>query len=382
VLHAPLPAVGPTLASGSSGIALLFGYLAQVFPARGYESTSIAWLNQAIDQLATAPFHPSLYQGFSGVAWVAEHLRTQVGLPVDEGLHDEIDSVLLDHLEQQPALEDYELIDGLVGLGVYYLERLPDETAVKALGRIIDRLEVSASAMGPGLAWFRPPELLPDWQRELTPEGHFNLGVAHGVPAVLGLLGLLQGQGLGGVRVSALVDRTAAWLLDQELDGGRFPSWTVPGVRAEPCRLGWCYGSPGLILTLYLAAKAAGNEAWERDVFRIAGSIAPIRSQEESEVYDAAICHGAAGLAQVFNRLFYLSGREAYAESARFWVQRTLELEAPHPESPGFLVPCPRQRWAALTDLGLLTGIAGIALALLSFCSDVEPKWDRFLLMS
>ena len=57
-----------------------------------------------------------------------------------------------------------------------------------------------------------------------------------------------------------------------------------------------------------------------------------------------------------------------------------------HPERgiAGFAAFMPartgEERW--VDDPGLLTGAAGVALALLAACTPVEPAWDRMLLVS
>jgi hypothetical protein len=70
----------------------------------------------------------------------------------------------------------------------------------------------------------------------------------------------------------------------------------------------------------------------------------------------------------LFNRLFHAAEDPCFAEAARFWFRRCLQMRQPGRGVAGFSVCTQRQDgvdcW--LKEPGLLTGAAGIALALLA----------------
>ena len=72
------------------------------------------------------------------------------------------------------------------------------------------------------------------------------------------------------------------------------------------------------------------------------------------------------------------------AEAACFWLERTLALRQPGRGIAGYLSRSPGADGAltSLAEPGLLTGAAGVALALLAAATPVEPAWDRLLLAS
>jgi hypothetical protein len=92
-------------------------------------------------------------------------------------------------LVADPWRDDYDLIGGLVGYGVYALEQLPGKLAIECLAQVVNRFDEMAERTAQGTTWFTAPELLSDWQREICPKGHYNLGLAHGVPGVIAFLG-------------------------------------------------------------------------------------------------------------------------------------------------------------------------------------------------
>ena len=83
-------------------------------------------------------------------------------------------------------------------------------------------------------------------------------------------------------------------------------------------------------------------------------------SASASAVTSTGLCHGAAGLAHLFDRLYRSSGNATCAERARDWWARALAMPRP-------------------TGGHLLEGAAGFGLALAAALGDTEPAWDRLL---
>lgn len=375
----------PLLASGTAGLALLCGYLARA----GYddEENASQFLEQAIQAVSTEQIGPSLYGGFAGIAWVTEHLQTQLMDQDDGDANEEIDEVLKDYLNQSSWQDDYDLIGGLVGMAVYALERLPRPAALECLERIVDRLSETAERTEYGVTWLTRPHLLPEWQRNECPNGYYNLGLAHGVPGVIALLGQLCAAGVVITKARPLLDGAVSWLLSQKLTGAErstFSSWSGPSIERNDCRLAWCYGDAGVSAALLLAARCVNNSAWEDEALAIARRAAT-REPESAGVMDAGICHGAAGLAHIFNRLFHATGDESFRKAARYWFESTLALRRPGEGIAGFSAyraPIDGQEEFWEDQVGILEGAAGIALALLAATTKVEPEWDRMLLVS
>ena len=92
-------------------------------------------------------------------------------------------SALVEHVGLSPWRGHYDLISGLVGFGVYALERLPRAGGRECLERVVARLAETAERRPDGtVTWRTGPDLLIDRELESFREGNFNLGVAHGVP--------------------------------------------------------------------------------------------------------------------------------------------------------------------------------------------------------
>ena len=236
-----------------------------------------------------------------------------------------------------------------------------------------------------GLTWHTRPELLPTPQRKQCPDGYDNLGLAHGVPGVIAILAASSAAGIRKSIARRLLDGAVAWLLRQKLEGSpgaRFPAWVAEGQKNLGCRSAWCYGDPGVSGALFVAARCVGDRDWEREALAVARGAAR-RPPEQAGVVDAGLCHGAAGLAHVFNRMFQATGDATLRRAARYWFARTLAMRRPGRGVGGFLAQEEdkkgKKSWVGAPGL---FGAGGIALALLSAATSIEPDWDRMLLVS
>ena len=364
-----------SLSAGSAGLAVLFAELARAEVQDGAQELAARSLDDAVEILATKPLSASLYSGFPGVAWAAEIAGELLG--GDDDVNEEIDDAVLRALARVDwAHAPYDLIMGLTGLGVYALERWPRPAATEALARVAGELGRLAGEDEHGTYWFTAPELLLGSRREQYPAGGVDLGVAHGVAAVIPFLARVQA--LAAADVKDLVVKSVQWLLAHALEteaGPTIPYYVATGVEPMPARLAWCYGDPGVAATLLLAAEEAQQPAWADAATRIALGAAE-RPPDESGVVDAGFCHGSAGLAHLFNRAYQATGEPRLLEAALFWLDDTLARVAAVADAAR------GAEHSAWNGRGLLEGAAGIALVLLAAATPVEPAWDRMFLVS
>lgn len=330
---------------------------------------------------------PGLYGGAARIAFAVGHLSD--GDDADTAC-EMIERSLLRFLAH-PS-EAYDLISGLAGIAVPVLQRISGGKASPSsepLARgILEQLERLARPMPTGVAWYTPPALLPAWQREIAPDGYINLGLAHGIPGVVAILARYIAAGVEVERARSLLEGAVTYLRSAAAPnaGNRYPAWLTtqhdeqPQDQREPtARVAWCYGDLGVAVAVMSAAIATGRDDWRSFAFALAHGMAA-RSFESSQVIDTGLCHGAAGVAHLFNRLFQATGDADLAQAADTWYARTLAMRRTD-EIAGF----PRGRlinrtriWDAGADL--LTGVSGIGLALHAAISPVEPAWDQLML--
>jgi hypothetical protein len=211
--------------------------------------------------------------------------------------------------------------------------------------------------------------------------------MAHGVSGIVAMLAAALASPSAPAATADLLEGAVKWTLAQRLDGvdgSCFPGGVGAPAGGGPARLAWCYGDAGLAVALLLAARALADDRLQRVAHEVALRAAA-RPLEGSGVIDAGVCHGAAGLAHLFGRMWQLTADEHCAAAAREWLGRTLALRRPALAVAGF-------PWMTADDAdsgvlphaepGLLVGAAGVGLVLLAACSGRDPCWDHALLAS
>ena len=369
------PAGSPAfVSSGTAGLALLHGYW---FLQHGDDDSAadaaFELAEQAIEHGGSLPLE--LYAGVVGVGWVAHHLAGRVW-PANESGDDDplasLDEAVLAAVSDGPWTGSFDLLQGLVGLGVFALSRSrPDGDGAARLVAVLAEL---AETIDGGMAWRTRPEHIGADVARRYPQGTWNLGAAHGLPGVIWFLAQCARGTALRPRVVPLLTRAVDWLLAQELEvsaGNGFPGYLGAGsAAAEPpkpwFRPSWCYADVGLVLPLLSAAAVLESDRVTAAAQRIARRVGGFRHDGSWEL-DPSLCHGSSGLALICRRLWQVTGDELFAESARYWATRTVEIM--------------EQGFPGLTH-GVLMGSTGAALGLLALCGTVPPAWDALMLMS
>ncbi|TMQ06956.1 MAG: hypothetical protein E6J90_44790 [Deltaproteobacteria bacterium] len=368
----------PSLASGAAGMAVCAAYLDD-------EAALPLWQASA-DALAGTAMSPSLFRGVTGIGWVTAHLRDRLFAADDDDPCAAVDEFVLDRVSHPGFGRPFDLGDGLVGFGIYALERLPAPLCAQILAQIVERLGEIVEPAGPGgrhLAIRTPPRELIPLRRAQFPGGWFNLGLAHGVPGVVALLAGIRAAVVRPAEAAHLLDALVGWLLAHARPGApsRYPHW-VGDAEPDRTQLAWCYGDLGIAAALHHAGVACARAGWCTEALGLARAAAR-RSLDSIPVLDAGLCHGAIGAAHGFARLHHLTGDAELRRAAADWYGRALALRGPggiagwrafQGEQPG------GDAWS--NEPGLLTGAAGIALSLHAAATAIEPRWDRALLWS
>lgn len=380
VMAAPGGCRDGSLAAGSAGLAVCAAQLARTHADPHAEEAACAYIDEAVDVLASEPLTSSLYSGFPGIAWAADLVDRLLGT-TDADRNGAIDEAVTRLLERYPEQAPYDLIDGLAGLGAYALARWPLPGAMDCVSGVIGQLARRARHDSDGVFWWTPPSMRGPRLDRYQPGG-VDLGVAHGISGVIPFLARAHRLGIATQTTGALLDGAVRWLLAHMVgtaSGPTVPYFVADGAEPGPARSAWCYGDPGVAIALLLAARDVGEPAWAARATALAVRAAS-RPPAQTGVVDAGLCHGSSGLAHLFNRMYQLTAEPVLAGAARFWAGRTIELCAG---------PAPFQdtaaafgRRSAFSGLGLLEGAAGAALALEAAATTQEPVWDQMLLIS
>jgi len=273
----------------------------------------------------------------------------------------------------RPVLAEFDLINGLTGLGAHLLRRDPyGELTRQVLAYLVRLTEPLGAQDLPG--WWT--DLAPTGRRSTDlPGGHGNFGMAHGISGPLALLSLATRRGIVAEGQVEAIGWICSWLdaWRQEHETG---PWWPETITLEETRLGrpkhtrprrpsWCYGTPGLARAQQLAGQATADT--DRQRLAEQALISCLNDPEQLErITDHSLCHGSAGL---FQTAWHIAA-DAHTPGLTAPLHDLAELLLT-PESPG-------------TAIGLLEGSAGLALALSTAAVDEPPasRWDTCLLLT
>ena len=370
------PSSPPTLSADDPWIALFFRYLSRCHADPVHEQVVDELVERAITTLSESPLSRRLYDGFVGIAWLLAHLYRDL----TDDTFEAVDQALFTLLTDDTDMVEFEYLTGLAGHGAYLLERQETARVRELLELVVDRLDESAQPLLGGRAWLLPAESLPPEPRAQTPNGRYQLGVAHGLAGAVGFLARCRVRGIRADKARALLGEVVHTLrrcADMRPGALRFSRWWTPAGTEGDHTLRWCWGDLG-IATVLLHASAGADDTALGDYALELARVAARCPFEDSGVIDACLCHGSTGNGLMFHRLYQMSDEPAFAPVAASWYERALEQRQPGQGLAGY-VDVGRN---GIDNASFLQGVAGIGLGLLAAATADEPVWDRLLLLS
>ncbi len=373
-----LPPHNSGILSGLSGQLLFLWQAAKMFP----ESVDEPLFNQQLLLLQQYGVRQqdirSFGYGISGVGWFFEYILADDDYQAD--FNAGTDTLLLHYLQQLPAEADIEFVIGLSGLAVYLARRARYGQAKQATTLLLAAIAERAVFLQPDqCSWPTPVGSAYRLQKDTT-DLEYNLGLAHGMPAVLAaLLGLLPHLP-DQTQARQLLQAGCNWLLQQQQAVTTFGSYFANAADRPTCsRLGWCYGDLTLALTLFRAGELL-EEPRYTELARQMSLHCSRRREQEGMVFDAGLCHGYAGLVLIFGLLSQYDKAPELVAARQYWLHKLLNEYQLHG-----LVALHKQveradELTAQEEQGLLSGYAGIGLCLLA-AEGQNSDWVDLLLL-
>jgi class I lanthipeptide synthase len=394
---------------GYAGLAALAASLDTVEPGCGWDSIGFDHLRRAVRGMEAEQSPAIGMAGLTGLATAAS-LLSRHGRRYDT-LLTTLESAIVERVEHmsQGVLRSrphgapvglFDVITGLAGAGRYLLSRAQSAPCRRALETLLCALvylsEEDADAVP---HWHTTFHHSTDNLRRVYPDGHVNLGMAHGIPGPLALLSLSASQGVEVTGQHDAIVRIADRIVQAQCSdewGVGFPVATskltvckegmsadLQNMRANanaaaPARAAWCYGPPGVARALWLAGVASGRSEY-RDLALAAMTAVFKRPIPNRRIDAPTLCHGVAGLLQITLRFARDGAGEIFSNAVQ---ELTAQLLDAHEPDSRFGYRDLKPSGQRTDNPGLLEGAAGVALVLLATATSAEPIWDRILMLS
>ncbi|MFI7048968.1 lanthionine synthetase C family protein [Streptosporangium sandarakinum] len=371
-----------SLANGTAGAALL--HIERALTGAGDWRNAHELIRQAIAARIDSAPHTGLYYGAPALVFMLHAAGTD-GHPGYRSAATTLDTYVLRSIRRRltaaasrmerghsTTFSEYDVFYGLTGLGALLLRRAPGSDTLADVLRYVIRLIEPRHEDGDELpGWWvdhDPDPLMP------TPGGHANLGMAHGAAGLLALLALATLRGCVVDGQHQALEYLTAWFdrwRQESADGPWWPQWvtredlrTSRPAQHGPGRPSWCYGAAGIARAQQLAALAAGDPPRRQAAEEALAAC--LTGRQLRRITDAGLCHGMAGVYQSA----YRAARDAQSTAIAQRLPALAEALT---------------RTAAEGDeAGLLTGVAGVGLALETTRHITPPRsgWDACLLIT
>jgi len=215
-----------------------------------------------------------------------------------------------------------------------------------------------------------------------------NLGLPHGMCGIiLFLLRTIKKYGRDQEIFHGCLT-AIKWIIEKiEETNYKLPYIYYPTTNGSG-RIGWCYGDLTIAYALLSFHRMYNFEpAWKcgwqliEMITRREMESTGIKFYQKYNYYDICFCHGTAGVAYMFWKLYNLTGKETLDEQSGFWLEKTVDGlrklipqidEIKRNETSNPLID---------PTLGLLTGITGAGLVISTLTSKTDTSWDSMFLL-
>ncbi|MBQ4818849.1 lanthionine synthetase C family protein [Aquimarina sp. MMG016] len=370
---------------GSSGIALFHFYYARYKDDNHYDDKGSDIITETFSLIQEGFSYPTFCDGIAGACWALEVLKEEQYIELQEDIiTPELDEYLLDKMHEDLQKGYYDFLHGATGYGYYFLKRYQNITSAALKKRYKTYIHQL-------ITFFKDTAIQSDtgiwWQSEIKVGEEkfngYNLGLSHGVASIINFLSRLSVYPDFSEHTLPLLRPAVNHMLNckhtNEQFTSSFPNWiTEEEPKGYNSRLAWCYGDPGIGISLLRAGEVLDDQKLYQEAIHVLKHSASRRDIVEVGLKDAGLCHGAFGLMHIYQHVFKKTGDTVCKETAEHWATVALDMATHTDGYAGYLFGY-EGSWKSRDCL--LDGIAGVGLAILSYLADFDTQWDEALLI-
>jgi len=284
----------------------------------------------------------------------------------------------------------YELITGLSGILRCCLDAEPAEEYQKLSNDIIDALierlkpKKHLGHAVPGFYYF-PSEYEKQHINNPSENGYINYGISHGMAGPLCTLAIAYRRGIYSNKIRPVLEYLIDELLKARFYVNNIVYW--PGkisfeqyigksaISHMPNRMSWCYGSIGILRSLYTAGKALSSKEICTYSVEEMKKIAELDTKKYL-FRSPIICHGVAGAALVMKKM-YVDTKDCVFDAK----QRVLQDDLVRSFAYRHIESTDRTEAEEVTKYNYLDGYAGILQTIFCDMRDISNINEKRLLL-
>lgn len=364
-----------SLLSGSSGQALFSILYSKHFTENILTEKLSANIQKIVDESLDSRSY-SLCSGQAGMSWFFSYLYQGGYIDLEDWEVIQADPAQLAEVALC-YLQDgnYDFLHGALGIA-YYLLEVQESNAV-FFTEFFNTLALLMQAHDNMLPHY-------DFDAVKLDKTKINLGLAHGLSSVLKFSLECYTKNV----CKELAGKTAAQITDflvlhsnEDKKDSFYPSMhDLDAVGSVMSRLGWCYGDLPIAYVLYESGVVLGEKNTSDFALTIFDHSMRRMIAKDTGVKDAGICHGSAGIAHIYHKMWHKTNLQAFKKSSEYWIGVTLDFASYEDTVSGYkkfdAVSAQYQPSSCLLD-----GSAGIGLVLISYITN-DFSWDYPLMLN
>lgn len=274
------------------------------------------------------------------------------------------DIILEKELENELRNNMHDFLHGFIGIGFYFLHRykMGIKAAKAPLLQLSSYLCTKAEVCNRGIRW----------RLNDKPDRIYNISLSHGMSSTLLLLANIYKYVGFAKELQKQIYHTVcegvryilSQVRDPRINDCYFPSTSFDCSSASYSRLGWCYGDLGIAISLLNISEIINDRQLnEKSLEILSYNSVHRRNLQKSAVFDACICHGASGIAQMFLSLTKYGIKDFY-DANKYWHKITLDMGSVGSDNAIY------KYFTGITDgykerLNILDGATGVGLYLI-----------------
>jgi len=369
------------LYDGKFGILLFLYYYSKYSKNNDIKSFTDKYAEVLLDRLWGQTQIPTFCSGLSGILYLFVFLKEQNFIDIDiDDAEIEFNNYLTKGMDLFITGHNYDFMHGALGIGLYFNKLKKNNQSIsKFINFLYDIAEKNMA------------NKIFKWKSVLNENGDigYNIALSHGISSIVIFLSQAIENNIKHIKLPILLEGAVNYLLSQEIDyqqhGSYFPSQALENKNANitKSRLAWCYGDLGIAYSIWYAGIVVNKKEWIDKGTNILLDSTKRKSLKDNYIVDAGLCHGSAGIAMIYNRMYTETKKPLFLEASNFWINQTLLFSNHIDGLSGYKTmrgigndikyEC---------DYSLLTGISGIGLMFVSYLMNDTQAWDEIFLLS
>lgn len=321
--------------------------------------------------------------GMSGPFWLLHHLRKYGFIDLDlEHIASDFIPAAISQSNHFIGRSEFDFLHGSSGICNVLVEFAHRQDVRAHLGMFVRKIQDAAVKTDKGYS-------LPFLYNHAEPtvyDGVDAFSLAHGTCALQLILMKIHRAGIEKDLCEVLIFKTMDFVLEHESKDALMPVSLFPACldgKSVSSRVSWCYGDLNVAIALWYCGKYFEQQTWKDKAVEILTYNAGRITRDASGVVDVCLCHGSAGNAAMYLRMWHETKDPAFMACSKTWFDKTLKM---------LRLPDAQDLHGARVYKGkadgwqyhwnVLEGSAGVGLALMAHLTGAPLPWDEMMLLS